>query len=576
MIIRENCWRVFSYNEIMNKLRNTIYYEFRTVDTPDAVEQVGMRTLGPISITTGVDTVPTMSLTIPLEDLPASELEKIENGTVIEPRLQRYNLVVYIQSEGILKYRFNGTIDKVKIDYANYAVSLTLSHKIARMREWPMPVNYCVKKKPISEIIGANGAALGFSAPPAGDGNNVTMQTYTQEVQFAFKDTATAGVKVTMEFGSSNKLAALSELLKNTESLHFSVDLSAAKDTIYISDFESQGCADNTLISPFPFEEDECEDDDQYHYITMLTEPIFEADYTNHFNRAIVFCGDVANGVNHFTLGALDGESPTAGFPVGHYDYQLNTQPETEWDENGKKINNEKIYGEYDLMAYTYNGNREFYVEDSWQLEQDSNIVYNTVFNFNDLYPIPNLKEDIDDDGELEEPVITDGDRIEILRQVYMRAVRKLKAQRPQRVYQFNCTALPYEFKDGQKIRLLYAKSVNREDPEGDTECDMEKVKIVTLDECLFMTKRTITFDSAMNEITTITLDGELRVRDINATEIELREAAAEPEAAMGIAHVDLGVLTYGDSFYEWVRQKVGISIPKVPNTGVAPKNLGS
>ena len=90
------------------------------------------------------------------------------------------------------------------------------------------------------------------------------------------------------------------------------------------------------------------------------------------------------------------------------------------------------------------------------------------------------------------------------------------------------------------------------------------------------MTKRTITFDSAMNEITTITLDGELRVRDINATEIELREAAAAPEAANEVARVDLGVLTYSDSFYEWPEKSTGISIPKAPNTGVPPRNLGS
>lgn len=571
-IIRKNCWRVFPYNRGMSKLRNTIYYEFRTVDQPDAVVKTGLRTIGPISITTGVDSVPTMALTIPLEDLPDSELEKIENGTVVEPRLQRYNITVYIQSEGRLKYRFNGTIDSVKVDYANYSVALTLSHKIARMREWPMPANYCVKSKPISEIVSNMGAALGYSAPPVGNGQNFTMQSYNQEVWFKFANQETANVSVTMAFGSSNKLAALSELLKNTESLHFAVDLSATQDTILISAFDRESCSDNTLISPFPFEADECTES-PYHYVTMLTEPVFDVNYTDHFNRAIVFCGDVQDGVNHLTLGALDGQAPTPGFPVGHYEYELNQNPETQWDENGKKINNEKVYGAYGIIAYNQNGNREYYVEDSWQLEQDEGIVYNTVFNFNDLYPIPNLKEDIDDDGELEELVITDGDRSEIMRQVYMRAIRKLKSQRPQHTYQFNCTALPYGTSDGQRIRLFYAKSVNRmlDDEDG---CQIGKVKIVNVDECLYMTKRTITFDESMNEITTITLDRELRVRDISATEVELREKAAEPGGAEQVYHPDLGVLTYGDNYwreYGSTGARWSLPAPKVPNTGVPP-----
>lgn len=533
----------------MSKLRNSIYYEFRTVDNPDMIAHTGLRTIGQVSITTGIDSVPTMSLTIPLEDLPAVELEKIETGVVVEPKLQRYNLTVYIQSEGRLKYRFNGTIDKVKIDYANYSVAFSLSHKIARMREWPMPVNYCVKNKPISEIVGVQGAALGYSAPPVAGSPDFSMQSYDQEIAFRFSNDNVAATPVTKTFGATNKLGALSELIKNTEKLHFAVDLAAEKDTILISDFSEESCALDTLISPFPFEDDEC-DNSPYHYVTMLTEPIFDVDYTNHFNRAIVFCGDIQDGVNHLTLGSLEGQSPIAGFPVKRYEYDINQQPETAWSD-GKKINNEKVYRQYDIIAYTKNDNREFYVEDSWQLEQDSGIVYNTVFNFTDLYPIPNLKENIDDDEELEELVITDGDRTEIVLQAYMRAVRKLKAQRPQRAYQFNCTALPYGTADGSKLRLLYTKTVNRPSDDG---CDtFDKVKIVNLDECLYMTKRTITFDDALNEVTTITLDSELRTRDITATEVELREAAADTATAeeWKQPHSDIGKVTYDDQYYD-------------------------
>lgn len=41
------------------------------------------------------------------------------------------------------------------------------------------------------------------------------------------------------------------------------------------------------------------------------------------------------------------------------------------------------------------------------------------------------------------------------------------------------------------------------------------------------MTKRTITFDDDLNEINTITLDRELRSRDVSAVELGLRALAA-------------------------------------------------
>ena len=86
----------FSYNKAMSELRTSIYYEFKKVGNDIDVKQTGTRTIGPVSITTGIDTVPTMSLTIPLEDIPDTELARIEAGQVVEPHLQRYNITVYI------------------------------------------------------------------------------------------------------------------------------------------------------------------------------------------------------------------------------------------------------------------------------------------------------------------------------------------------------------------------------------------------------------------------------------------------------------------------------------------------
>lgn len=539
----------------MSKLRNTVYYEFRTIDNPNEVKQVGTRLLGTTTINTGIDTVPTLSMTIPLEDLPTEELGAIGNGTYVEPRLQRYTIIVYFNIGGVQKYRFQGTIDKMNIDYATYSVQINLSHTVARMREWAMPVNYTVKSKRIEDIVGQKGAALGYANPPLSDiagYNNFSMQSYDRTIDFVFDADGAADVPVTMTFGANNKLQALGELLNNTEDLHFAVDLSKERDTVLISSFTQAPCT-NIVISPYTYTEEECEDEDLSNFVTMLTEPKFNIDYTNHFNRAIVFCGDIQDGVHHLTLeqyysGAL---TPLPGFPVNKYEYDFNQQPEAMWDDEGKKINNEKIYKNFDIIAYSKNDNREFYVEDTKQLEEDRGIILNTVYNFTDLYPIPSLKKDIDDDGEMEELVITDGDRAEIVRQAYLRAVRKLKAQRPQRVYQMNTTALPRGVRDGDKIRLQYAKAVQVPDDEW---CgDFEKKKIINIDECLYLTKRTITFDDVLNEVTTVTLDAELRVKDISPTEVELREDAADEVGQAERIHSDLGRRNYNiDVYSKW------------------------
>lgn len=561
----------------MSKLRNTIFYEFRTIDDPDRVVQVGTRTLEKTTINTGIDSVPTLSITIPLEDLPADDLSHIGAGEYVEPRLQRYTMIVYFNIGGVQKYRFQGTIDKMNIDYATYSVQINLSHTVARMREWAMPVNYSVKSKRIKEIISEEGAALGYSNPSIDDAEgygNLSMQSYNRTINFIFLDDGSEDVEVTMTFGANNKLEALAELLNNTEDLHFAVDLSKEEDTVIIGAFDSP-CSD-VIVSPYVYAEEECEDDDLSNFVTMLTEPKFNVDYTKHFNRAIVFCGDIQDGVNHLTLEQYySGELPTIeGFPVGKYEYELNQLPETIWEEGtGKKINNEKYYKNFDIIAYSKNGNREFFVEDTEQLKKDNGIILNTVYNFNDLYPIPQLKKDIDEDGEMEELVITDGDRREIVRQAYLRAVRKLKAQRPERTYQMNTTALPMGVSDGQRLKLQYAKAVEVND---DEECgNFQKKTIVNIDECLYLTKRTITFDDALNEITTITLDAELRVKDISATEVELREAAAEESDPLPITHADLGRRTYSDKLYNeyqatWSSfiSTPSFTIPNAPNLG--------
>lgn len=512
--------------------RNSVYYEFWK---DGQYVSTGFKTLGNFEIQTGIDTVPTMVLTIPISELPKADTSSPLKG--YEVSYARYEIHVFIQTEGKTKYKFFGIIDSAEMNFANYSITFNLSHRIARMREWIMPVNYSVKNTDFDYAIGVNGCQLGSSSTIN------EAQSYDMEIDI---ETIVNEVpKLEMTFSSTNKLAALTEACEQTENLHWRVDLTdVEQDHIVVSDF---GDLQDCLISPNPLPADDCSDTDNSHYVTMLTEPIYSIDYTNHFNRAVVFCGDIGYGVMHLTLKSLyDIESyrKDANFPIGKYDKEINLKAETAYDgesasESEKcevaKINNERFYTDNEMIAYADNDNREFYVTDNKTLELDGGIIKQTIYNFSDLYPIPKLSDvDYDNNCKEVEYMITDEDRLEITKRAYAKAVRNLKAQRPVETYQFNCGALPVFVQDGDKVSFAYSKKMFPQFPEEiGAECnnnDTEEETVVNVSGDLYVTKRTIVFDEVLNEYTTLTLDAELRPRAINAVEIELTRKIEEEE----------------------------------------------
>lgn len=507
------------------KKRQTILYEFYKLGDGEEFQGSGSRILGGTSITAAIDSVPTMNITIPLEDLPESVV--MTNG---EPNLALYLIKVYVQTEGIIKYKFVGTIDSMSIDYANYTISLSLSHRVARMREWLMPAGFACKNMELGHLIGKEGIDLGYSSTMGS-----ATQTYDATVEFEFTDEAEK-YPMEMSFSCTDKLSALNEIIKNTHDLHYMVDLNDGDgDKIIIGKF---GGESGIVISSQPFYEEEGCEERPANHITMLTEPQYAVDYTNHFNRAAVFCGDIAEGVLHFTLKEVydnpdyqkeigtyinrDGKEVPM-FPVGMYDKEVNLQPETEWKEsentdkyyNTTKINNEKIYENYDIVAYSINDNREYFVTDAQQLEEDG-VILHTVYNFTDLHPIPELEEEVDiegsDEKETIEHPITDNDRWEISKRAYLRAIRALKSQRPEKVWQFNATPLPVGFQIGSMAELYYIKKVRIQSP--DCEIDGNLKEVARINKSFYVTSVTMSFDEEVNEINTITLDNELRYRD--------------------------------------------------------------
>lgn len=172
-----------------------------------------------------------------------------------------------------------------------------------------------------------------------------------------------------------------------------------------------------------------------------------------------------------------------------------------------KKINNERTYSDYDIIQYTANTNREYYVTDSVQLDKDGGVVKQEVHQYSDLYPIPSSNK-----------IITTDDIIEMEKRAYRRAVRMLKAQRPEEVFQFDTTALPADLIEGDKIRFIFTKTLTEVD-----ECGNKKeTDIISVDDYYYVTKLVRKFDDALNETDSITLDKELRVNDFSEPELEL------------------------------------------------------
>ena len=248
-------------------------------------------------------------------------------------------------------------------------------------------------------------------------------------------------------------------------------------------------------------------------------------------------------------------------FPIGMYERNVNLKPETEYNDNGTKINNEKVYSNYEMPVVANNDNREYYVTDVEQLAKDNGVVLHTTYNFSDLYPIPEL-EYTDDNGNKIELQITDNDRMEITKRAYLRAVRYLRSQRPQEIYQFNATALPPIDMVGKRVRFIFKKWVQDLD-----ECDQPVRKLLTnIDECFYITERIIVFDDELNESSVITLDRELRPNPVEAIAIELsKKGAPEVESTpLGKIYPD-----YFDVDYDYTMGPSWGYSAGAPDTGI-------
>lgn len=591
------------------------------------------RTLGTFQIRQQIDTVPTVTMSIPIDALPVDE------QGLPETNLNNYRVLVRVTEDNAIKYGLACIVDTIHINYDTGVVDLTMSHRMAEMRQWVMPRNLVVKDMPFGHCA-ENVVKLGFpddyvnseevlkainyisfvtskerknyNEIPEGSATNHVQANYNslseeekiyvpQEIPVTIEMDAYAyNTRLEMTFSSNNKLEALAEMLKNTKDLHFIGTISGHEmfyeptngnfgDGVKISKFD-EDCDYSIIIAPNRLvpELEDCDDNpSDVAIIPMLGDPELSFEMANHFNRAAVFCGDIGDGILHLTLKELyenPGEDIDPKFPIGRYDKNINLNPEAEYDVKGTKINNEKTYTELEIPILANNDNREYFVTDLEQLADDNGVVYHTVYNFGDLYPIPDLEYSesyIDESGEQKsrkiELEITDDDRREITKRAYWRAIRFLKAQRPQRTFSFNTGALPPIDMVGKKVRFMYSRKITNVDDCG----EQQEVVVANIDECFYITQRIITFDELLNETGTVTLDKELRPNTNEEIAVELsRKGGVDDETndndfEMGELYREYGKSILNENSHTdtpKVGGDVPPAMPKVPDTGI-PKS---
>lgn len=281
---------------------NTIWYDFYSED--GAVLHRGNKFLDTITINHSIDTVPTMSIRVPMSEIPQNY------------HLNRCEVKVFIGN----KYVFYGIVDSYEVDYEKYSTTLNLSHIVAKHRKDFMPVNLIVKNMPLKNLYD-------------------NMDFNISGFKYIFSDKA-AATRIEYTFSSENKLLAIDDALSQTEDIHWRVALKDEK----VVEFSEMGFQTPVIFSQVRASLDECLDrQDKLLYPTMLTEPKLTIDFTDHYNRVVVLCGDIGEGVVHLTLKNIyeDTSLQNPNFPVGMYDLNVNQQPEPEYEseDTGSSLN---------------------------------------------------------------------------------------------------------------------------------------------------------------------------------------------------------------------------------------------
>lgn len=395
---------------------------YRLLNYPSGVlNKIYSKTLSNISVSYELDQLPVATLT-----LPATEYVNI---------FDRKEII--IKDEGKC-WGFRGLFDSDVITKESEAIDINFSHILEEWQYERVPMNIALKQNSLSSI---------YQTPDIRfvvNGWNIILSPLASTTLIEYL------------FSKQTKLSALSDVIKQTETLHFRVPLNSNRD-LEVGEFGQ--------LKPYIITNHSQISSGQN--IAVLKDLVISRDYSKIVNQVEVYSGNVGNGMGQVTLREINDDVTlqNPSFPVGIGAYIPN---------------DELTYSVLDTIQVAPNNNLSYIITDLASVARENGKIYEGAFQYNDLYPIP-----------FQDQEITNADRIEITKRIYARSIRKLIANRRKTTYSLGVGTLNCDINVGDKIRLKYNNTLLE-----NTECGTKvKNEVVNIDKELYILKLVKNFD---------------------------------------------------------------------------------
>lgn len=330
---------------------------------------------------------------------------------------------------------FQGKVIQKEYDIVSGVVTLSARHIVDELTHYRIPTNYAVSEKSFEEIYNTDETLQG----------KFNHEGWTFRISEDIKD-----IHFTYLFSNQDKLTALTDACKQTEDVFWRVSLTEPR-TIEIGRFgeykELIVNEQNLLGDSFSIVED----------------------YEGICNYGIYFTDKSDSGTTALTLRDVynnpDLQNPD--FPI------ILT---------GQEVNTERNYDYIDLIPFGANNHGDYAVLDTEGIALEAGQIYEEAFTSNDVQSVAKNNEEI-----------TDADRLEASRQLYIQSIRKLRHSRRKIGYTLQIMDLPAYYNVGDKLRLQVISQILEV-----TTCSNYYKKLITVDDYFYI--------SSMTE--TVTTDG--------------------------------------------------------------------
>lgn len=327
--------------------------------------------------------------------------------------------------------QFIGIANAGSVDYSGGVIQLQLDHIIGEFKYDHLPFNLAIKQIPISTLY----YSYNFGKPG-------WTYTYDAQAQNSF---------IEYLFSNEDKLSAIGDIIRQTLNVEWRITL-------------AQGGRHLEFFDPISSTKEAYVLDERK--IINLTK---EIKYSDIVNQLKVTAGNIGNGTGQMTLREYF-LTPAIALPNFPVNVALTTP------------NTDEIFNPLDVDIKTgSNDEFEYEINDIQSQINEQGRIYQGRLNLNDLYPIP-------DQGQF----INDNDRLTMYITVYSAAIRYLRTKRRNKLWTVEYSELPCDLNVGDKVRLSFdRKNVAIKSCDGQSQIDC----IESYDEELFVIERTVNWD---------------------------------------------------------------------------------